>query len=195
MLYQLFSVIAPVLTCAVIGYVWRKQGRPYDTSLVTTLVTNIGTPCLVFFTLIDTKLDADAFGTVVTLLLDRMGYRELTAHDSPATTISANSPGGLTSTKVAIRTFGPSTTISRDIVASLRGSLHQFGASEGIVLGLGPVDGAARAESQVPNVAPITILGPGDLAEHLIRQGVGVGKFSVDVSCFDDVFFRELRNG
>ena len=61
MLYQLFSVIAPVLTCAVIGYVWRKQGRPYDTSLVTTLVTNIGTPCLVFFTLIDTRIDADAF--------------------------------------------------------------------------------------------------------------------------------------
>ena len=64
MLYQLFSVIAPVLTCAVIGYVWRKQGRPYDTSLVTTLVTNIGTPCLVFFTLIDTKIEADAFLTM-----------------------------------------------------------------------------------------------------------------------------------
>ena len=61
MLYQLFSVIAPVLTCAVIGYIWRKQGRPFDTALVTALVTNIGTPCLVFFTLIDTKLEAEAF--------------------------------------------------------------------------------------------------------------------------------------
>lgn len=61
MLYQLFSVIAPVLTCAVIGYTWRKQGRPYDTALVTALVTNIGTPCLVFFTLIDTKITTAAF--------------------------------------------------------------------------------------------------------------------------------------
>jgi len=61
MLYQLFSVIAPVLVCAVIGYTWRKQGRPYDTALITALVTNIGTPCLVFFTLIDTKITPDAF--------------------------------------------------------------------------------------------------------------------------------------
>jgi predicted permease len=64
MLYQLFSVIAPVFVCAVIGYVWKRQGRPYDTSLVTTLVTNIGTPCLVFFTLVDTKLQVDAFFTM-----------------------------------------------------------------------------------------------------------------------------------
>lgn len=64
MLYQLFSVIAPVFICAVIGYVWRKQGRPYDVSLITALVTNIGTPCLVFSTLIETKLDPQAFLTM-----------------------------------------------------------------------------------------------------------------------------------
>ena len=64
MAYQLFSVIAPVLVCAVIGYTWRKQGRPYDTALVTSLVTNIGTPCLVFFTLIDTRIQPDAFLTM-----------------------------------------------------------------------------------------------------------------------------------
>lgn len=61
MLYQLFSVIAPVFVCAVIGYIWRKQGQAYDTAFVTTLVTNVGTPCLVFSTLIDTDMQADAF--------------------------------------------------------------------------------------------------------------------------------------
>lgn len=61
MFYQLFSVIAPVFVCAVIGYIWRKQGRAYDTAFVTTLVTNVGTPCLVFSTLIDTNMQADAF--------------------------------------------------------------------------------------------------------------------------------------
>lgn len=64
MLFQLFSVIAPVLICAVIGFVWRKQGRAFDTALVTTLVTNIGTPCLTFFTLVDTKIEIDAFLTM-----------------------------------------------------------------------------------------------------------------------------------
>ena len=90
MLYQLFSVIAPVLTCAVIGYVWRKQGRPYDTSLVTTLVTNIGTPCLVFFTLIDTKLDADAFLAMAAATFATMVvfYTVLTSCSPNATTIN-----------------------------------------------------------------------------------------------------------
>ena len=64
MLFQLFSVIAPVLICAVIGFIWRKQGRAFDTALVTTLVTNIGTPCLTFFTLVDTKIEIDAFLTM-----------------------------------------------------------------------------------------------------------------------------------
>ncbi|MEQ8227150.1 MAG: AEC family transporter [Rhodospirillales bacterium] len=64
MLFQLFSVIAPVLICAVIGFIWCKQGRAFDTALVTTLVTNIGTPCLTFFTLVDTKIEIDAFLTM-----------------------------------------------------------------------------------------------------------------------------------
>ncbi len=61
MLGQILNVIAPVFICALVGYVWRKQGRPYDTEMVTTLVTNIGTPCLVFSTLIETRIEPDAF--------------------------------------------------------------------------------------------------------------------------------------
>jgi predicted permease len=71
MLTELFSVIAPVLICAVIGFSWARLGRPYDTELVTTLVTNIGVPCLVFSTFTSVKVDPRAFGllAVATIII------------------------------------------------------------------------------------------------------------------------------
>ena len=61
---DLLSIIAPVFICAGIGFIWQKQGRPYDTNLITTLITNIGTPCLVFFTLYDADLKIADFGSM-----------------------------------------------------------------------------------------------------------------------------------
>ena len=46
MIYELIAIIAPVFVCAALGYGWARLGRPYDTEFVTTLVTNIGAPCL-----------------------------------------------------------------------------------------------------------------------------------------------------
>ncbi|NQV46491.1 MAG: AEC family transporter [Rhodospirillaceae bacterium] len=64
MIGDLFSIIAPVFICAGIGFIWARQDHPYDTNLVTTLVTNIGAPCLVFYTLVDVKIDIEAFSTM-----------------------------------------------------------------------------------------------------------------------------------
>ena len=64
MLGDLFAIIAPVFICAGIGFIWAKQQRPYDVDLVTTLMTNIGTPCLVFYTLTDAKLDPNVFASM-----------------------------------------------------------------------------------------------------------------------------------
>ncbi|NQV82210.1 MAG: AEC family transporter [Rhodospirillales bacterium] len=61
MFSQLFSVIAPVFICAAIGYVWKRQNRPFDADLITALSVNIGTPCLAFYTLTSTNLDPDSF--------------------------------------------------------------------------------------------------------------------------------------
>ncbi|MBT4932887.1 MAG: AEC family transporter [Rhodospirillaceae bacterium] len=64
MLGDLFAIIAPVFICAGIGFIWARQERPFDVDLVTALMTNIGTPCLVFFTLTSAKLDLNAFGSM-----------------------------------------------------------------------------------------------------------------------------------
>ena len=49
---QLFAIIAPVFICAGIGFAWVKLGMRYDVDFVTSLATNIGTPALVFSTLV-----------------------------------------------------------------------------------------------------------------------------------------------
>lgn len=64
MLGDLFAIIAPVFICAGIGFIWAKQQRPYDVNLVTALMTNIGTPCLVFYTLTDARLDPNVFASM-----------------------------------------------------------------------------------------------------------------------------------
>ena len=61
MLSDLFSIIAPVFICAGIGFTWIKLGQPYDVNFVTLLVTNIGVPCLVFYSLTNTDLHPGAF--------------------------------------------------------------------------------------------------------------------------------------
>ena len=61
MLYNIFSIIAPVFLCALIGYTWVKKGVPFETAFVSTLVMNVGAPCLIFSTFMDIELERSAF--------------------------------------------------------------------------------------------------------------------------------------
>lgn len=45
------SILAPVFISVLIGYVWARSGRAYDTELITSIVTYFGTPCLLFHSL------------------------------------------------------------------------------------------------------------------------------------------------
>lgn len=64
---QLVEIIAPVFVVAAVGFMWVRFGGRHDTSLITALTTMIGTPCLVFSTLIDTSSSADNFMEVAGL--------------------------------------------------------------------------------------------------------------------------------
>ena len=57
MLLTLWNIIAPVLLCAGLGYFWARAGKPFDTQMVTSLVTTVTTPCLIVATLGKTDLD------------------------------------------------------------------------------------------------------------------------------------------
>lgn len=64
MLYDIFAIISPVFICALIGFSWVRSGHPFETSFVSTLVMNIGAPCLIFSTFMDIELERSAFLTM-----------------------------------------------------------------------------------------------------------------------------------
>ncbi|MEG3618407.1 AEC family transporter [Magnetovibrio sp. PR-2] len=60
MFETLIAIVAPVLISAAIGYAWAHYGKPYNTEMVTHLVTVVGVPCLVFTTLVHVEIELDA---------------------------------------------------------------------------------------------------------------------------------------
>jgi len=77
---QLFSIIAPVIICALIGYLWARADHPYNTDMVTRLVSTIGVPSLVFTTLVNVDVGLDALGRMAgatfaaVLIMGTIGY-------------------------------------------------------------------------------------------------------------------------
>jgi malate permease and related proteins len=65
MIADLFTIIAPVLIAAGIGFGWGRFGRDFDVEFVTALVTGVGAPCLIFHTLANLSVGADEFLTMV----------------------------------------------------------------------------------------------------------------------------------
>ncbi len=62
---DLFSIVAPVFVCAGIGFAWARLARGFEVEFVTTLITNVGAPCLVFHTLANLAVGPGSFVTMV----------------------------------------------------------------------------------------------------------------------------------
>jgi|TARA_B110000116_G_scaffold226238_1_gene206589 predicted permease len=64
MFSELFAIIAPILVCASIGFVWAKSGTSYPADFVARAVMNIGAPCLVVAALNRAEVDLLLFAQV-----------------------------------------------------------------------------------------------------------------------------------
>jgi malate permease and related proteins len=62
--YQILNVVAPTFLIVIIGWAWAKSGQKYDNGLVTTLIMDIGGPCLIFSTLGSLELPVALVGKV-----------------------------------------------------------------------------------------------------------------------------------
>jgi hypothetical protein len=60
-LATILTAIAPVIITALLGYGWTRLGRSFDAHALTHLVTEIGTPCLVFSTFANMTVPPGAF--------------------------------------------------------------------------------------------------------------------------------------
>lgn len=57
---QLVNIIVPVFICVGLGALWARIGTPFDSKLITSLVYNIGAPCLILATFQKVTLSAEA---------------------------------------------------------------------------------------------------------------------------------------
>lgn len=69
LLSQIFAIVAPVLLCTAVGYVWGRLKRPFDPGITTALVSGIAAPCLVFSALTRLEVSAGALGHVAAATL------------------------------------------------------------------------------------------------------------------------------
>lgn len=61
---QLSGIVVPVFVCVAFGVLWAKIGTPFDTALITSLVYNIGVPCLILATFQKVNLSATAMAEI-----------------------------------------------------------------------------------------------------------------------------------
>jgi predicted permease len=123
MLADLFAVLAPVFITAGIGYAWIKAGRQLDTNQFTPIIVFIGSPCLIFSALIQSRVDLD--------LLWQMSLVSIIAH-------AVSAVMGYIALKAAgqpIRTFLPSIMLPNTGNMGLPLCFFAFGA-EGLALGI-----------------------------------------------------------
>ncbi|TDI61934.1 MAG: AEC family transporter [Alphaproteobacteria bacterium] len=89
MILELLSIIAPVFLIAAVGFAWARMGYDYDTAIITRLLTNITTPCLVFSRLTTLDFPLSQFGEIAlitlaaTLIWVCVGYVTLRATGIP----------------------------------------------------------------------------------------------------------------
>ena len=69
LLSHIFAIIAPVLLCTGVGYVWGRLKRPFDPGITTALVSAIAAPCLIFSALTRLEVSASALGQVAAATL------------------------------------------------------------------------------------------------------------------------------
>jgi len=142
--YAVFNTIAPVVVCALVGYIWAKRVGGYEIAFVTRIVTLIGMPALVFETLIKVDLTAEALLKLGASALVSTGLFALI------------SVIVLRAAKLEVRTYLPSLTFANTGNMGLSLCLLAFGApglamaigyftvNAILVFGLGPSIAAGR---------------------------------------------------
>lgn len=64
MLQQIFTIIAPVLVMAAIGFAWVRLRMPFDNNTITDIIINVGAPCLLFSTLLTRRPEPAALAEI-----------------------------------------------------------------------------------------------------------------------------------
>jgi predicted permease len=123
MLAEIFTIIAPVLFIALIGFAWDKRGLPFDTTMVAGLVTNIGAPCLILSTMLDSRPDPRVISDMALAAI------------CVSATAAAVAWAGLKAARMPMKVYLPALTFPNVGNMGVPLCMFAFG-TEGLVLGI-----------------------------------------------------------
>jgi len=119
-------------------------------------------------------------GELLTLLLERLGFSELTQVRRPGLhgaelhlSGKAKGPSGDVRTAVVLRRDGRE--VGRERVTELRGALHHYGpALAGLIITTGQVLSGAREEAAAPGASPVSVIDGAGLAKLCEEYELGL---------------------
>ena len=143
------------------------------------------------------SFQAEALEQITLVLLEGMGYREIKVSKRSSNGdvfFSADWRQGLSNVRVCIQLVGDSKEeLEQEAVTELRGTLHHYAASEGVIIHFGDVHKQAVKESREEKLAPITLIDRKTFIELLVEQGIGVRTYHVPMTYVDTVYLEQLK--
>jgi restriction endonuclease Mrr len=147
------------------------------------------------------ELPQRSFGELVLLLLERVGFTELTPVRRPGThgaelhlTGRLAGPSGEMRTAVVLRRDGRE--IGRERVTELRGALHHYGpASAGWLITAGQVLSGAKEEATANFAAPVHLVDGMALVRLMEEHGIGTSRITLQLPVADFELLDALKSG
>lgn len=147
------------------------------------------------------ELPHRALGELVVLLLEQMGYTELSPVRRPGAHgaelhLTGKARGSLGELRTAIVVRRDGREIGRERVTELRGGLHHYGAATaGVLITTGQALSGAREEASAPGAAPVAVIDGVALARLCDEHRVGVCEISLRLPMPDSELLDGLRSG
>ena len=143
------------------------------------------------------SVGSEAIEHIALTLLERMGYTNIKVSKRSSegdVYFSADWRQGLADVRVCIQVNADdSRRLEVDDVVELRGTLHHYAASEGVIITLGRVEREAIGESREEKLSPITLIDRDTFVELLIRNGIGTKAYTTPIIVVDTGYIEALR--
>ncbi|MBN2527145.1 MAG: restriction endonuclease [Deltaproteobacteria bacterium] len=140
------------------------------------------------------NLSTGKLAQLVILMLRHMGYSEVEPvakgkEGECHLRISDRRQGSRFSTAVVIHNESAGRMVNEVDVTALRGTLHHYRASRGLIITPGEVSPEGFREADVPNLPPVGFIDGRLLAQEMVRCSVGVEKRMVQLTFLDESWF------
>ena len=145
-----------------------------------------------------TDIKAEAVEHLALTLMERLGYRNIKVSKRSSegdVFFTSDWRQGLADVRVCIQVVGDSALeLPASAVTELRGTLHHYSASEGVIIHLGKISADAVKESREEKLAAITLIDRDTFVELLIKHGIGVRTYQTPITMVDTSFIEALAS-